>query len=78
MGRTRNITSSQCIIRFNPFPVNTFVHSNKIILIIRKGKIMRAKTSESTEVIGITPYDIKISKISVGGGFCPTLLVAYL
>ena len=39
---------------------------------------MRAKTSESTEVIGITPHDIKISKISVGGGFCPTLLVAYL
>lgn len=39
---------------------------------------MRAKTSESTEVVGITPHDIKISKISGGGGFCPTTLVACL
>ena len=39
---------------------------------------MRAKTSESTEVVGITPHDIKISKISGGGGFCPIPLVAYL
>ena len=38
---------------------------------------MRAKISESIEVVGITPHDIQISKISVGGGFCPTPLVAY-
>ena len=38
---------------------------------------MRAKISESIEVVGITPHDIKISQISVGGGFCPTPLVSY-